>query len=122
MGLSFVMVSWVCVGVGVALGVIGMLDFLFEGVELSWVGAHFGFGKVWGEGGIYLVGWQLLLWLFSRLLRQRWALNAGVDRCVVLLLLCVLLLLVMMLLLMMMMKMMRKNRFLLLHRLHIFSH
>lgn len=46
MGLSFVKVSWVFVGVGVALGVIGMQDFLFEGVKLSLVGAHFGFGEV----------------------------------------------------------------------------
>lgn len=45
-GLSFVKVSWVFVGVGVALGVIGMQDFLFEGVKLSLVGAHFGFGEV----------------------------------------------------------------------------
>lgn len=48
MGLSLEEVGWVCVGVGMALRVVGVLGFLFEGVELSWVGvwvrAHFGFG------------------------------------------------------------------------------
>lgn len=46
-GLSFEKFRWVCVGVGVALRVVGVLGFLFQRVELRcvgvWAGAHFGF-------------------------------------------------------------------------------
>lgn len=44
MGLRLEKLSWVCVGVGMVLRVVGVLEFLFKGVKLSWVGAHFGFG------------------------------------------------------------------------------
>lgn len=48
MGLSLEEVGWVCVRVGMALRVVGVLGFLFEGVELSrdgvWARAHFRFG------------------------------------------------------------------------------
>lgn len=44
MGLSLEKVSWVCDGIGVALRVVGVLGFLFQGVELSWVGVYFRFG------------------------------------------------------------------------------
>ena len=71
MGLGLKEVGWVCVGVGMALRVVGVLGFLFQGVELSWVGvrdgAHFGFGQVSGKDCVHLVGGLLLL--FSRLFR-----------------------------------------------------
>lgn len=48
MGLSFEKVAWVCIGVGMALSVVGVPGFLFRRVELRevgvWAEARFGFG------------------------------------------------------------------------------
>lgn len=73
MGLNFKKFSWVRVGVGVALRVVWVLGFLFNRVELRWIGvwagAHFGFGWVRSGNCVHLVGGQLLLGMFSCLLR-----------------------------------------------------
>lgn len=60
MGFSLEKVYWVCVGIRLALSVVGVLEFLFQGVDLSWtgvwVGAHFGFGQVRRKDCVHLVG------------------------------------------------------------------
>lgn len=127
MGLSLERIRWVRVGIEVALRVVGVGELLFQRVELSRIraGAHFGFGQVRREGCVHLERGRLLLLLlaFSRLFRERRALNAGVNRGVVLLVLCMLLMLLLLLRLMMMMKMMmRGERFLLLDQNNILSY
>lgn len=114
-GLHLEKVSWMCVGVGMALRVVGVLRFLFQCVELRGAGAHSGSDRFRVEDGFHLVGGRWLRRVFPRLLRQRRAPHAGVDGRVVLLLLLLCELL-------MMMEMMRKDRFLLLHQHHIFNH
>lgn len=63
--LSLEKVSGGRIAVRMALRVAGMLEFVFQGVQLSWVqvlvGAHFGSRRVRRQDRVYLVRGGLLL-------------------------------------------------------------